>query len=629
MARLEILDYAAAVADRTRSPADGGVADGEWMFLGDDYGKLKELRGRFRDRLRERDISGEFHAAARELRAPFVEYVSSYGGDHRGSRLCSGFYERVPFQSRVFQDLCYLAAAGKVIGESTAGSLLVVCQDGAVARDLAATLGVNPAHAIRARNEGSDPLPLGRWRLWGIAAHRVIPRATFHALTLGLRHAAARWFLWRNGIPRRDLGGILVHTWASGSTCSAEGYRELYYADLQERLVEKGHPCTLLPHLPLGRHLSPLAYLGCLAALKRSGRPFLAEEYFLGFGAILSAWWRSILNRPAPEVHRIQGISFGGCVYRQDLEDWTGLSIFYPLVVRSLARALKEHGVSPDILVLLHENYSWEKAFLHALRTWHPATTVIGYLHTSVSEFFLMHQLPASSPDLAYLPDIVNTNGPVASQLLAGWNYPKERLVTAGALRYASLAKVGAGPARSNGGEKGTVLVALPIDPDEAAELLEMAHEALAKDPSLTLACKLHPFLPIERLERLVGPEVLGRIRVTTDPLGALLPATAVLVYSTSSSCMDALAVGVPVLKIVSGRRLDIDPVAAYRGQTPYIRAARTADEIASGVRGLIGRRFSPEERDRLRGIMAGFFAPVTDATYDAFAVRKDGARRS
>ncbi|HXW98848.1 MAG TPA: hypothetical protein VEI51_03910, partial [Methanomicrobiales archaeon] len=238
--------------------------------------------------------------------------------------------------------------------------------------------------------------------------------------------------------------------------------------------------------------------------------------------------------------------------------------------------------------------------------------------------FFLMHQLPASSPDFAYLPDIINTNGPVASELLAGWNYPKGRVVTAGALRYASLAKLGMGAARGNGEARRTGLVALPIDPDEAAELLEMVHEALAGDPSIPLACKPHPFLSPEQLGRLVRPEVFARIRVTTDPLDTLLPSTAVLVYSTSSSCMDALAVGVPVLKVVSGRRLDIDPVAAYRGRTPYIRAARTPEEIASEVRDLAVRRFSAEERDRLRGIVRGFFAPVTDATYDAFTVRKE-----
>ena len=623
MARIEILDYDTAIAYPSQSLPGADIPDCEWIFLGNDFRKLKNLRRRLQDRLREKDIASDFHSAADDLRIPFVEYLSSYARDHPGFRLCSSFYERVPFQSHVFQNLCYLASATKAIGESPAEGILVICQDEAVAWDLAQTLKDSPGHTTKIRTAGKVPVSLKGWRLGLKALIDVIPRATFHALTLLLRHLSTLWILWREDLPRSDIRNcILIHTWVAESTCSAEGYRELYYADLQDRLMERGHTCILLPHFPPGKNLSLAPYLGCIRALKNSRRRFLPEELFLGLPEIFSIWLRSILNYPRPEMHRIRNLSFGGCVYLQDLEDWTGLSIFYPLVVHSLARGLRDREVHPDILVLLHENYSWEKAFIHALRRWHPSMTIIGYLHTTPSKYFLMHLLPESSPDFTYLPDLVITNGPRTSEVLLAGNYPGERVITGGALRYVSLTERASGYPPGDGEVPRAILVALSIDLDESVEILDKVSEALARSPGLFVSCKPHPFLPLDRLFRAVAPEVFQRIPLTQDPLDSLLAGIGVLVYSTSSSCMDALAMGVPVLKIVSDRRLDIDPVGDCRGRTPYVRAARNPEEIASEVRNLAGRRFTPEERRQLAEIVAGIFARVTEETYTAFTRR-------
>jgi hypothetical protein len=624
MARIEILDYTTAIEYVSQFLPEAETPDDcEWIFLGDDYRKLKYLRKRFQDRLREKDIASEFHSATEDLRIPFVEYLSSYARDHPGFRLCSSFYERIPFQSHVFQNLCYLASATNAIEQSMAERILVICQDEAVALDLAQTLEDTSLHKIGIRTEGKFTIPLGWWRAGVKTLLDVIPYATFQAITLLLRHLSSSWIFWREDLPSKNIRDcILIHTWVAESTCSAKGYRELYCGDLQDRLMERGHTCILLPHLPPGKNLSLAPYLGCIRALKNSRRRFLPEELFLGLPEILSIWLRSILNYPRPGIHLIRNLSFGGCVYLQDLEDWMGLSICYPLAIHSLARGLRRREIHPDILVLLHENYSWEKAFIHGLRASFPSMRIHGYLHTTPSKYFLMHLLPESSPDFTYLPDLIITNGPRTSEFLLAGNYPRERVITGGALRYVSLTERASGYPPGDGEVPRTILVALPIDLDESVEILDKVSEALARSPGLVVSCKPHPFLALDRLFRAVDPEVFQRILLTQDPLDSLLAGTGVLVYSTSSSCMDALAMGVPVLKIVSERRLDIDPVGDCRGRTPYVRAARNPEEIASEVRNLAMRTFTPEERRQLAEIVAGIFARVTEETYAAFTRR-------
>jgi hypothetical protein len=618
MARIEILDYETAADPSGRLLAGAGNLRGEWLFLGDDYRKLRDLRRQLADRLPERDIAAEFHAAAGELRIPFVDYVSSYARARPGFRICSGFCERNPFQSRVFQDLCYLSAARKAASAGSAEPLFVICQEEALARDLARSLGEDARHEVLIRTSGR--FPPGRAGLAAGLFLDVIPRATFHALTLVLRKAGSRRMLRHDGLAPGSLENcIVVHTWVSESTCAAAGYRELYFSDLVDWLAEKGHSCILLPHLPHGKTLSPAPYLRCLGALEAAGKRFIPEESLLGLREICSIWLRAIPNFPREESHRIGDLSFGCCVYKQDLRDWTGLSAFYPLVARSLVKGMGKKGIHPRILVLLHENYSWEKMLVHALRRWQPGTTVIGYLHTTPSRNFLMHCLSGDSPDAEFLPDIIVTNGPFTARFLTDRNYPRERVIPGGALRYSALMERARSAPPENPALPPAVLVALPLDGDESVELLDKVYEALGHDTGIAIWCKPHPFLPPDILTQALPPGAQDRIRITKEPLESLLPKVGVLIYSTSISCIDALAMGVPVLKVMPERRIDIDPVGECRGKTPFIRAARTMGEIAGEVHAILGHRFTTEERAWLARLMAGIFSPVTGETYALF----------
>jgi hypothetical protein len=430
---------------------------------------------------------------------------------------------------------------------------------------------------------------------------------------------------WREGLPRSNLGNcVLVHTWVSEPTCSAGGYRELYFADLAERLTEMGHTCVLLPHLPHGKSLSLGPYLRCLGALKAGGRRFIPEEILPGIPGICSTWIHAMMNFPLEEPHRIRDLSFGSSVYQQDLRDWTGLSAFYPLVARSMAKGMGRRGIHPGTFVLLHENYSWEKILVHALRREHPEMAITGYLHTTPSRNFLSHCLPAGSPDLGYLPDTIVTNGPFTARFLTSRNYPAGKVVPGGALRYTALMERARSSPPPDPSLPPAVLVTLPIDGDESVELLDRVFEALGGDGQIAIWCKPHPFLPPDLLARALPEEALDRIWITREPLEALLPGVRAVLYSTSISCIDALAMGVPVVKVLSERRIDIDPVGEARGKTPFIRAARTPAELSGEVHAILGREFTVEERAWLTGLMAEIFAPVTAETYAAFAGRRD-----
>jgi surface carbohydrate biosynthesis protein (TIGR04326 family) len=234
-----------------------------------------------------------------------------------------------------------------------------------------------------------------------------------------------------------------------------------------------------------------------------------------------------------------------------------------------------------------------------------------------------MHYLPENSPDLGYLPDSVITNGQLAARFLTSRNYPEGKVITGGALRYSAILKRALASPRPGSPPPGAVLVTLPIEADESVELLDKVYEALAGDTGITIWCKPHPFLPPDLLARSLPGEVMSRVQFTRDPLDSLLPGMGAVIYSTSISCIDALVMGVPVLKILSERRIDIDPVGEFQGKTPFIHTARTPAEISREVHAILGLKFTADERSRLAGLIGEIFSPVTDETYAAFTIKK------
>ena len=154
----------------------------------------------------------------------------------------------------------------------------------------------------------------------------------------------------------------------------------------------------------------------------------------------------------------------------------------------------------------------------------------------------------------------------------------------------------------SSSPEERYTILTLPGVLDESVELLEKVCAALGTGNRRVIA-KVHPFIPVRRLERSVKTNVLERFEFTSKPLDEILPGADLLIYSTSSTCIDALSYGIPVLRVLSDRRLDIDPLLDFRGRTPYIGVATHPGEIAAMIHDLTLREFSDRENDERTGL--------------------------
>ncbi len=588
-----------------------------WVFLGYSYNILRELRECARGRDCEIALKEEIEKSSRELRHPFIEYIASITTDDGvHPNIYSGLVERVPFRSDVYLDICLIDAAIKKIRSSDAASIIVICEHKGLAYDLHRSVSDAPDIEDSIHVEGpvfSLPDKIA-------SSVRVILHAGKISAQLFIRHGIPG-FHKKNPCSgeQKDSGIIVLHTWVAQSSIESGAYKEMFFSDLREKLTNLGYPVVLLPHIPYD-----VGFSETMEALKKSRIHFITEESCISVSDILRIFFRTAGNVPRWSDHRLNNIYFSSSVYMQNFHDWQNLQVLIPGVCECIIEGLSRKKIRIRSLIFTYENNAWEKAFIKKIRQCYPETTSIGYQHSTTTPNFLYYYVSNDPIDQKYIPDYVITNGEYSSSFFRANNFPRDKIITGGVLRYLSGKRTNTIPSGSLQ-HNNRILVTPPGIIDEAVELLEKLFEALKNNPELEILVKVHPFLSRAKLEERIPFALIKKIHYTTRPLQEILPDTNLLVYSTTSTCIEALSMGIPVLKIKSEHRLDLDPLGDFQGSTPFISVATQPEDIKDTILKMKELNLNDADKDAIRRIVLSIFGTVDDETYQQFTRSKDG----
>jgi hypothetical protein len=597
----------------------GGRSPVIWFFLGTDYCSHKELQAGIGSCMQEVEFGGTFHETVNEFRQEYVDYIAALQEAEKDPlEKYSGFREKSPFISGIFEAACFIRLAKKILTDYPNYDVIIICQEKELACDLFLTLQRygEPDVQLLVRCPVTSIQERFISFLWGAARIGNTARIIFfrkirkpHTATV----TSQRLKLVGSGQKT-----ILIHTWMSKNSFSSGHYSESFYGDLQERLTNLGFDALLIPHIPYDIPFSP-----AVAALEKSGVPFVSEEDFLTIRSLIRIIGSCFLHLPRRREYCVGDVVITNTVYSQECRDWQNLQLLLPLQWEAIVKKFLSSNLHVRSLIILHENYSFEKAIIENFGRVDEGTTVIGYQHSSVASNNFSYCLSTSESDQVFLPDIVITNGTYPRELLIQNHYPADRVVVGGALRYVGTADLSPPcPNKGRTQKEGYIILTLPCMLDESIEILEKVYASLGDRPH-KIIIKVHPFIPEDWLTRAVKKPVMDRFVFTREPLNQILPEAALLIYSNSSTCIDALLQGVPVLRILSDRRLDIDPLLDFRTRTPFIRVADHPDEIAHQIDELIIQEFSLQERDELARIVESIVAPVSQMTYTLFTFSK------
>ena len=561
---------------------------------------------------------------ARKSREDYIEYI---GGLSR--KYSSEFWwltslsEKNPYISKVFLRSCYVQVAQQLVQDHTNNTaILLIVQDRAVRRCLCNHLG----DGRQLNTRWYEPIGWG-FANWFTEIIQLFLRRIWSVLKNVARIVIARAVVVHSQIPFARLDQprptelVLLHSWIDQRSFNDYGtYQSINFGNLHEYLASQGRRCMIVPCI-----LPTLSFRSGLRSLVRSGIPFLLPQFYLTPLDVIRVAFLGF-KRPGPrEYPSFKGIDISGLILDDQRQDW--MMARYPvnaLLITAVGR-WKKADIDIQAFIYSFENHIWEKAFCLAFRRHYPNTTLIGYQDASLPKMLLNYFVAKKERPILPFPDIVITNGRHSYELLARSGYEPTQLRCGGALRYQYLADLTQKRWSSKAGSPGGlgtravfVLVTSSLAETPARELILKTIQALGRDSRIRIVVKCHPGLPFSVLSKDLGDQELPpHLKVADRPVSELLHDADILLYTDSTTSLEGLAAGIPLVHVSSDLALDLDPLDGF----PEVRkTVCEPEQLLQAVLATIDSSHDLVERLECRSELATrFFGPTNGAFYKYF----------
>ena len=115
-----------------------------------------------------------------------------------------------------------------------------------------------------------------------------------------------------------------------------------------------------------------------------------------------------------------------------------------------------------------------------------------------------------------------------------------------------------------------------------------------------------------------LGARLPAHVTVSEEPITALMQSSSIMVYTSSLVCVQALALGLPVIQVKNQFDFDTDPLETV----PDLRLeAASLTELREKVSWLLKHReeYIALHSQEWRTTVEDIYSPVTEETVDAF----------
>jgi hypothetical protein len=540
---------------------------------------------------------------ASEIAADFNAVIASLyrGAEDNVPWLLSSCLSRNSHQSTLFETCCALVLAidlarreGKIREVRTSNRALArTLRDWARATSHPATVVCTEIWRARIRRW------LGPWLLH---AH--------NALWLGLRCLGRRRNALKNFALDRPIlliDTFVLNTAGAGSVTNGE-YRDRYYPGLLDALTsDEKERSYLFPTLIGFRN--PYSVM---QRMRQVQPRFLIPDDFLR----ISDYAFSLFGAVGAMFHRTNDACLRGIDLSKILraERWwqscrcsTHVGLLYYRFVERLA----ECKVRVQLLLDWNENQPIDRGLVRGFRDFLPSAEVVGYRGGILPLDFGLHLSPIPAEIRAGLvPPRMGSFGRAFVHHIKRFA-PDLTVDLAPAFRYQH---VRGERAASEQGEPAGVLAALPIERKHTRVLLEQLARAAQQLPGVTFVIRPHPSYEEELIRSLI-PAWPANFRVAQGSFAEAVLAARVFVTSASSSALEAVALGAPVVVVSERTGLSKNPIPA---EVPCDCWALVVDssELQREIRRFLN--LDDAAREQMRGCARKwkeeFFEPVTRA---------------
>ena len=234
----------------------------------------------------------------------------------------------------------------------------------------------------------------------------------------------------------------------------------------------------------------------------------------------------------------------------------------------------KEKRIAIDRLIYPFENNASEKQFIIMTRKYLPNAKVIGYQHTTFFPNQLAYHLGRTEQKYHPLPDKIICSGKAYISKFTGANFPDEIVEEGPNLRFGS---VYLNLIKNNFSYKKKLLLPLTFSHDLAFETFYKVKEALEGTDDFVIYVRSHPLLNKRRIKNFLDDIGLKNYENADGKIIQewLKDMFAMITAGGSITTLEAAAMGIPVIRVVSDNAFHFDSLSYDKYPLKTINSAK------------------------------------------------------
>lgn len=595
----------------------------QWLYLGGNIANRVALERRIGEKGKRVNIASLLQEAACDLRQSYIDYIGDL------SQQCNsldwwgrGLSEKNPYISRTFLHASYVRVCIDVLMDYNRCANQVIIffvENRALRHCLIHNLSkyVEKCELFENTGEGIKSILLSPIEMLARRIHFVL------STLLRILYAKYIYRIHRQSVVKESLNSkkplTLVFNWIDRRSFISDcDYSDAYLGELVPYAQTQATNVLIVPQV-----LSTFSYIKAVAGMRRSNEGFLDPYCFLGVTDALRVAFRTTLDHPRLRQYPpLKGIDISMLIVDDQRKEWMRRRVSMNLLLFRVVYAWKRRGLNINRIVYTYENHTWERILCSAIRQFYPSTRLIAYQHARLPRFLLNYFMSGSEYSIAPLPDKIITNGSYSARLLIESGYPEDLIIEGGAIRqrylYSQMQDQQT-ERKVSQSDCPTILVTSSVGQEEASELVYKSVKAFESKTRYRVLLKCHPLMPFAKISRGLGLTHLpDHITVSNQPLGDLLLEADVLIYTSSTTCVEAIAAEVPIVHLELESDLDMDPLDAM----PDLRmSVSSALVLYNSVERILKEKddYVADLREDWCKAVRDLFGKVTDKTYDLF----------
>ncbi len=552
--------------------------DFNWIYLSDDYLSYQAYQQSLKNLATEIPVSKTLHQIALDTRRPYIKWIASAGvARSKEYWWASRVTEKNTMISTTFTDICRLKLLYQILLEKKKPILLINASAA-----LAKTIKSDARFLTRVK-----PLPIwliiyANWKTRAKAAAVDNPQLMFILkFTLSVMKYAGIYFNQKlKGKLKHHQNRnkvVLRHTYVSKSQFIIEQkFNDIYFPNIDEYLKSHGYEPLVLAVLTGTRSDRK----NLITKLSNSKTNFINPHSLYKFLDYLYAFWVAF------QTHKVRNqLAFFDEINAFHIISAEALTTAFDnienILYLRLAKRLTENGYEINAMISEFENMIPEKMLILGFQKYIPKAELIGFQHSALFPLLLCLFTPIEERSFAPMHDKVICNGEFFREILVSEGFPEHRAVVGASLRYSHLWKLQESVREEKRHIEYDIVIPLSLSLPNTLELLTKSISAFAKD-DLKVAVKSHPMYSLEMVLHKTGLKALpDNFCAITDNLGEILAASKVMVGFATTAAFEAVALGIPVVRLRSDVSISLDPLEYFGSTFPE---ATTANELLAIV---------------------------------------------